>query len=71
MKVSGHLQAQAALPPRGRARGTHWIGGWMGPGSGLEAVVTVLGNLTSFIPAHESERVKDHLSSIFGGLFCD
>jgi hypothetical protein len=25
--------------PRERAFGTHWIGGWVGPGAGLDAVV--------------------------------
>jgi hypothetical protein len=24
--------------PRERAHGTHWIGGWVGPGAGLDAV---------------------------------
>jgi hypothetical protein len=39
MEVSSQLHAQAALPPRKRAPGTHWIGGWVGPRAGLEAVV--------------------------------
>jgi hypothetical protein len=39
MKVSGQLHAPAALPPRERASGTHWIGGWVGPRAVLDAVV--------------------------------
>jgi hypothetical protein len=38
MEVSGKLHALAALPPRERALGTHWIGGWVGPRVGLDAV---------------------------------
>jgi hypothetical protein len=37
--VSGQLHAPAALPPKKRALGTHWIGGWVGPRVILEAVV--------------------------------
>jgi hypothetical protein len=33
MEVSGQLHA-----PRERAPGTHWIGGWVGPSVGLDAV---------------------------------
>jgi hypothetical protein len=39
MEVSGQLHAPAALNPRERARGTHWIGGWVGPRAILDAVV--------------------------------
>jgi hypothetical protein len=39
MQVSGQLHAPAALPPRERAPGTHWIGGWVGPRAILDAVV--------------------------------
>jgi len=38
MEVSGQLHAPAALPPKERAPGTHWIGGWVGPRAGLDAV---------------------------------
>jgi hypothetical protein len=38
MEVSGQLHAPAALPP-GRAPGTNWIGGWVGPRAVLDAVV--------------------------------
>jgi len=31
MDLSGHLHVPAALPP-----GTRWIGGWVGPRSGLD-----------------------------------
>jgi hypothetical protein len=34
----GQLHAPAALPPGEIAPGTHWIGGWMGPRDGLEAM---------------------------------
>jgi hypothetical protein len=33
MGVSGQLHSMAALAP-----GTHWIGGWVGPRVGLNAV---------------------------------
>jgi hypothetical protein len=35
----GQLHAPAALPPRERAPGTHWIGGWVGPRAVLDAEV--------------------------------
>jgi hypothetical protein len=38
MEVSGQLHAPAALSPE-RIPGTNWIGGWVGPRAGLEAVV--------------------------------
>jgi hypothetical protein len=38
MQVSGQLHTPAALPS-GRSPGTHWIGGWVGPRAGLDAVV--------------------------------
>jgi hypothetical protein len=34
--VSGQLHAPAALPPGERARGTHWIGGWVDLRAGLD-----------------------------------
>jgi hypothetical protein len=39
MEVSGQLHALAALPPRDKAPGTHWIGGWLGSRAVLDAVV--------------------------------
>jgi len=39
MEVSGQRHAPAALSPRKRAPGTHWIGGWVSPRGGLDAVV--------------------------------
>jgi hypothetical protein len=39
MEVSGQLHAPAALPPRERAPGTHWIGGWVGPRAVPDVVV--------------------------------
>jgi hypothetical protein len=38
MEVSGQLHAPVTLPPRERAPGTHWIGGWVGPRADLNAV---------------------------------
>jgi hypothetical protein len=35
MGVGGQLHAPAALPP-GKRPGTHCIGGWVGPRSGLD-----------------------------------
>jgi hypothetical protein len=38
MEVSGQPYAPAALPP-GKAVGTHWIGGWVGPTAVPDTVV--------------------------------
>jgi hypothetical protein len=38
MEVSGQLHAPTALPPRERAPGTHWIGGWVGPRAVLDTI---------------------------------
>jgi hypothetical protein len=38
MEVSGQLHAPAVLPPGEGAPGTHWIGGWVDPRAGLDAV---------------------------------
>jgi hypothetical protein len=35
--VSGQRHAPAALYPRGKDPGIHWIGGWVGPRAGLDA----------------------------------
>jgi hypothetical protein len=32
------LHAPIALPPGERARGNHWLGGWVGPRAGLYAM---------------------------------
>jgi hypothetical protein len=37
MGVSGQHHAPAALYPRERTPGTHWIGGWVGLRAGLDA----------------------------------
>jgi len=37
MEVSGEIHTPAALLP-GKEPGTHWIGGWVGPRVGLDAV---------------------------------
>jgi hypothetical protein len=38
MEVSGQLHAPATLPKGERASGTHWIGGWVDPRTGLDDV---------------------------------
>jgi hypothetical protein len=41
MEASGKIHAHAALPPRKEPPsrpGTHWRGGWLGFGAGLDAV---------------------------------
>jgi hypothetical protein len=38
LELSGQLRAPTALPPGGKAPGTHWIGGWVGPRDGLDDV---------------------------------
>jgi hypothetical protein len=38
MEVSGQLHSPAALTPGKEPRGAHWIGGWVGPRTGLDAV---------------------------------
>jgi hypothetical protein len=38
MEVSGQLHAPATLAPSERALGIHWIGGWVGPRAGQDAV---------------------------------
>jgi hypothetical protein len=37
MGVNGQHHAPAALYPRGKDPGTHWIGGCVGPRTGLDA----------------------------------
>jgi hypothetical protein len=38
LEVSGHIHGPAALPPQKRAAGTHWLGSWVGPRAGLDAM---------------------------------
>jgi hypothetical protein len=38
MEVNGQLHTPAALPSGERTPGTLYIGGWMGPSAGLDAV---------------------------------
>jgi hypothetical protein len=38
MEVSGQFQAPAALPSEERTPGTQWIGGCVGPRTGLDDV---------------------------------
>jgi hypothetical protein len=45
MKVSGQLHDPAILFPGENAAGTHWIGGSVGSGVGLEAVAKTKKNL--------------------------
>jgi hypothetical protein len=37
MRVGGQFHAPAALPP-GKRPSTHFIGGWVGPGAGLDEI---------------------------------
>jgi len=39
MEMIGQLHAPTALPVGVRVPGTLWVGGWVGPGAGLNAVV--------------------------------
>jgi hypothetical protein len=39
MEVSGPTSRPGRFIPRKSALGTHWIGGWVGPRAGLDAVV--------------------------------
>jgi hypothetical protein len=38
MEVGGQLHTPAALPLEKLPPGTYWIGGWVGPRAGLDAV---------------------------------
>jgi hypothetical protein len=38
MEVSGHLHDPVVLSPEKLPPDTHWIGGWMCPTAGLDAV---------------------------------
>jgi hypothetical protein len=38
MEMNGQLHALGPIPPGGRYVGTHWIGRWVGPRAGLDAV---------------------------------
>jgi len=38
MEVSGHFHDPVTLPPGKESQGTRWIGGWVGPRAGLDAV---------------------------------
>jgi hypothetical protein len=39
MEASGQFHVPAALPPEKEPLVTHWIGGWVGPRAGLDAVM--------------------------------
>jgi hypothetical protein len=58
MEVSGQLHAPVALPPRERALGTHWIGGWVGPRAVLDAVVK------RKIPSFRREKGRSRLMKV-------
>jgi len=38
MEVNGQLYTPTSLPPKERAPCIRWIGGWVGPRTGLDAV---------------------------------
>jgi hypothetical protein len=54
MEVSGQLHSPAASPSGEKKTNTHWIGGWMGPRAGLDAVVK------RKIPSLRRESNPDH-----------
>jgi len=54
MESSDQLYALAVLLPREKAPGTHWIGGWVGHGADLDAVVKTK------IPSPTGTRNTDH-----------
>jgi hypothetical protein len=47
MEVNGQFHVPAALSPGEIASGTHWIGGWVDPRSGLDSVEKRDENLAS------------------------
>jgi hypothetical protein len=57
MEASGQLHAPVAIPPRERAPGGHWIGGWMSHREGLSGEKSCLcreSNLDS--PVHSPSQ---------------
>jgi hypothetical protein len=54
MEVSGQLHAPTASPLGKRSPGTHWIGDWEGPRTGLETVSN------GKIPSPRQESDPDH-----------
>jgi hypothetical protein len=38
MEMSDQLHGPTALPPEKKDTGIHWIGGWVGPRVGLDAM---------------------------------
>jgi hypothetical protein len=57
MEVIGQLHASTALPPGKKKPGTHWIGGWMGPRTVLDAVVKI--KIRQFLNIHKYEKFGD------------
>jgi hypothetical protein len=51
MGVSGQRLAPAALYPREKTSGTHWIGDWVGPRAGLDTVAS--GKILMHLPVFE------------------
>jgi len=56
--VSSQLHAPTALPPKERTPGTHWIGGWVGPKTGLDTVVKRKIPSPFLAPAYYSKLCK-------------
>jgi hypothetical protein len=68
MEVSGQFHAPAALHPRERTRGTHWIGGWVGPRAVLGAVVKKkTSKASTYTEQHDTEK-RQHISMPRAGL---
>jgi hypothetical protein len=69
MELSGKLHTPAALPPGVTASGTHWIGRWVGPRAGQDAVAKQKGspftarawNLNPGRPAHSLVTITTEL----------
>jgi len=53
MDVSGQLHAPPPLPPEEIAPGTHWLGVWVSPRAGLDAVARK--NKSHYRPLSRSE----------------
>jgi hypothetical protein len=66
MEVSGQLQALATSFLGKRAPGTHWIGGWVGPWTGLDTVVkrNILSSCREFNPDRPARSLVTTLTEL-------
>jgi hypothetical protein len=65
MEVSGHLHAPVIILPPGK----HWIGGWVGPRAGLDAVEKRRISCLSGIELRFHSHPADSLVAITAELF--